>query len=294
MFLFPVIGKSLGMTHEMFGAWAGTGILNSAQVAGAALAYQSDGIETLKVAEIFNITRILFLPIIVLWLAFWYVRREAAANGTPVATGAKSLSAMAVEAPKVDVWHVIVSKFPLFVFGFILMFLINLTGVFLPSGMKSEDLWKGKYFDNNLKADRLLSAKDVGALQKDVAKVQIAVQKAALERLINNRKVMSVGDIHALDGLSRSGVLSKEGRGAVSKASNSALHTPKAIPWFRDWIVWLFAFGLTGLGMQITGASLKQAGGAPLVIGGIVGTIKAVGSLLFILAFAGVLGLTSL
>jgi hypothetical protein len=46
--------------------------------------------------------------------------------------------------------------------------------------------------------------------------------------------------------------------------------------------------------MQITVASLKQAGGAPLVIGGVVGTLKAVGSLLFILAFAGVLGLTSL
>ena len=44
-------------------------ILNSAQVAGAALAYQPDGIETLKVAEIFNITRVLVLPIIVIWLA---------------------------------------------------------------------------------------------------------------------------------------------------------------------------------------------------------------------------------
>ncbi|MDH5748605.1 MAG: putative sulfate exporter family transporter, partial [Rhodospirillales bacterium] len=68
MFLFPVIGHVLNLGHIQFGAWAGTGILNSAQVAGAALAYQPDGIETLKVAEIFNITRVLFLPIIVLWL----------------------------------------------------------------------------------------------------------------------------------------------------------------------------------------------------------------------------------
>ena len=69
MFLFPIVGKAFGMGYIQFGAWAGTGILNSAQVAGAALAFQPGGIETLKVAEIFNITRVLFLPIIVLWLA---------------------------------------------------------------------------------------------------------------------------------------------------------------------------------------------------------------------------------
>ncbi|HED15593.1 MAG TPA: putative sulfate exporter family transporter, partial [Gammaproteobacteria bacterium] len=72
MFVFPIIGQTLDMSYVQFGAWAGTGILNSAQVAGAALAYQPDGIETLKVAEIFNITRVLILPIIVIWLATWY------------------------------------------------------------------------------------------------------------------------------------------------------------------------------------------------------------------------------
>ena len=183
MFLFPVVGKALGLSNEMFGAWAGTGILNSAQVAGAALAYQPNGIETLKVAEIFNITRILFLPVIVLWLAMWYVRRETATNGVP-GTAASSVGAMAVEAPKVDVWQVVLSKFPLFVLGFILMFLINLTGIFLPQGVTAGDLWKGKYFDNKLKAEKLLTAKDVEALQKDVGKVSVAGHKAALERLL--------------------------------------------------------------------------------------------------------------
>jgi hypothetical protein len=55
MFLFPIVGHLLDMSYVQFGAWAGTGILNSAQVAGAALAFQPDGIETLMVAEIFNI-----------------------------------------------------------------------------------------------------------------------------------------------------------------------------------------------------------------------------------------------
>jgi hypothetical protein len=35
--------------------------------------------------------------------------------------------------------------------------------------------------------------------------------------------------------------------------------------------------------MQITMASIRQAGGAPLVLGSIVGVIKAVGSLIVVL-----------
>jgi uncharacterized membrane protein YadS len=293
MFLFPTVGKLLGLGHAEFGAWAGTGILNSAQVAGAALAYQPDGIETLKVAEIFNITRILFLPVIVVWLALWYVRHETALSSAD-ATARGTAGAMAVSAPEVSVGKVIRDKFPLFVLGFLLMFLLNLTGIFLPKGVTSNDLWKGHYFDNRLKDDKLLTAKDVDALKAAAGKVQREDHRKALDSLIANRKVMSMADYHALEGLAKSGVLSKEAKNPVSAAAKAVMHTPKIVGWFRDWIVWLFAFGLTGLGMQITLASLKQAGGQPLVIGGVVGTVKAVGSLIFILIFAGMLGLQTL
>jgi uncharacterized membrane protein YadS len=291
MFVFPTVGKLLNLSNEAFGAWAGTGILNSAQVAGAALAFQPNGIETLKVAEIFNITRILFLPLIVVWLAVWYVRRETALNGS---AAAQSVGAMTVAAPPVNVGRVLIDKFPLFVLGFIFMFLVNLSGVFLPKGVSADDLWKGQYFDNNIKADRLLKDKDIDALRASADKVKRADHKAAFDRLIGNKKVMSMTDYHALEGLGASGVLTKDAKAAVSTARRAVLHTPRIIGWFRDWIVWLFAFGLTGLGMQITVASLKQAGGQPLVIGGIVGTIKAVGSLIVILLFAGLLGLSAL
>ena len=177
MFLFPVVGHALGMNYVQFGAWAGTGILNSAQVAGAALAFQPTGnLETLKVGEIFNITRVLFLPIIVLWLAVWYVRRETAAGGS---------------VQQINTSRVILEKFPVFVLGFILMFALASLGAF----------------------------------------------------------------------------------------------TPKMIPAFRDWLTWLFAFGLTGLGMQITLAAMRQAGGEPLVIGSVVGLLKAVLSLVVVLLF---------
>ena len=64
-----------------------------------------------------------------------------------------------------------------------------------------------------------------------------------------------------------------------------AWHDSKIIAAYRDWIAWLFAFGLTGLGMQITRKALTQAGGKPLVIGSVVGILKAVGSLIVVLMF---------
>ena len=261
MFLFPIIGHMLDMGHVQFGAWAGTGILNSAQVAGAALAYQPDGIETLKVAEIFNITRVLFLPIIVLWLALWFVKREEGAE-------------------KVNIAQVVVQKFPLFVLGFIIMFGLSSTGVFAPP-----QHYKGKYFDNNIKEAKLLKADEVALLKAEAGKVSKPEYKAALMRLIENRKIMSREDDAMIRGLNNSKVMSKKAGKLLKKAHKAVRHTAKKIKKFRQWITLLFAFGLTGLGMQITIAAIRQAGGQPLVVGGIVGTLKAVLSLIVIILF---------
>lgn len=270
MFIFPIVGKGLGMGYIQFGAWAGTGILNSAQVAGAALAFQPNGIETLKVAEIFNITRVLFLPVIVLWLALWYVKRE-------------------VGAQQVDVAHVIVSKFPVFVLGFILLFALSSTGIFAPARH-----YQGAYFDNSDKAmtkvgkdgkvtSGLLADKDLDALKAEAGKVQRADQQAALARLIENKKLMSIEDDDTLRGVVNSKAMSKAANDVLTKAHRAVRHTAKKIGMFRDLIAWFFTFGLVGLGMQITMASIKQAGGQPLVIGSVVGVIKAVGSLIVVL-----------
>lgn len=261
MFLFPIVGHIFHMGPVQFGAWAGTGILNSAQVAGAALAFQPNGIETLKVAEIFNITRVLFLPIIVLWLAVWYVRREAGAE-------------------QVNAGRVIFEKFPMFVVGFIMLFALSSTGLFAPANH-----YQGQYFDNNIKAEKLLSEKDVGLLKGEAAKVQRNDQNEALQRLMDNRKVMGIDDDDTLRGLVNAKTLGKEANDILKKAHKAVRHTAKKIAAFRDWITVLFAFGLTGLGMQITMSSIRQAGGQPLVIGGVVGTLKAVLSLLVILFF---------
>jgi uncharacterized membrane protein YadS len=261
MFIFPMVGQLLGMSYVQFGAWAGTGILNSAQVAGAALAFQPNGIETLKVAEIFNITRVLVLPIIVVWLAVWYVKREEEATHT------------------VNVGRVIFEKFPLFVIGFIVMFALSTTGMFAPANH-----YKGKYFDNvNVKAEKLLKDEDIAELQANADKVQREDQKAALARLIEGRKVASIDDDATLRGLVNSKVMGKASDGILKHAHKAVRHTAKKVKAFRNWITWLFAFGLVGLGMQITVSSMKQAGGAPAIIGGVVGLTKAVLSLVVVM-----------
>ena len=264
MFLFPIIGNLLGMSYVQFGAWAGTGILNSAQVAGAALAYQPDGIETLKVAEIFNITRVLVLPIIVVWLAVWYVEREG--------DGAK----------KVNVGAVIFEKFPLFVLGFLLLFALSTTGIFAPA-----QHYKGKYFGNTVetgfKEEKLLKPDQIALLQAEAGKVQREDRKIALQNLIENGKVMSVEDDTAVRGLVNAKVLSKDANSILKKAHKAVRHTAAKIKKFRQWITWLFAFGLVGLGMQITLGSMRQAGGQPAVIGGVVGFTKAALSLVVVM-----------
>jgi uncharacterized integral membrane protein (TIGR00698 family) len=287
MFLFPTVGHMLDMGPVQFGAWAGTGILNSAQVAGAALAFDPHGIETLKVAEIFNITRVLFLPIIVLWLAAWYVKHE-------------------VGAEKVDLGKVLIAKFPVFVLGFILLFILSTLGTFTPSGH-----YQGKYFSaEQVKEDKLLKGKETRALEAELARLkEIDGAKAlqehftakainigqrhatpedshkALTELIANKKVASRDQDALLSATAKMPGFDAIAKSAIDKASKAAWHSSKAIAAYRDWLAWLFSFGLIGLGMQITAKALKQAGGTPLIIGGVVGTLKAVGSLIVVLLF---------
>jgi len=175
---------------------------------------------------------------------------------------------------------VIFDKFPLFVIGFLVMFALSSTGVFAPA-----QHYQGKYFDNNIKEEKLLKSEQVAKLQAEFDKLQRDDQKAAIGRLMENRKVMSPDDDDVLRGVVNAGILSKDASGVLKDAHKVVRHTAKKIAAFRDWITLLFAFGLTGLGMQITLAAMKQAGGQPLVIGGVVGTAKAVLSLIVVMLF---------
>lgn len=113
LFTFPTIGTMLGLSPHQFGVWAGTGILNSGQVLAAALAFDPGTVEhasvSLKTGEIFNLTRIIFLPFVVLFLAVYNSRRDAEDEYT-FNTG---------------IW----SKFPLFVIGFLVVVFMTSFGM---------------------------------------------------------------------------------------------------------------------------------------------------------------------
>ena len=96
---------------------------------------------------------------------------------------------------------------------------------------------------------------------------------------------MSIDDDDTLRGLVNAKVLDKGANKILKNAHKAVRHTAKRVKKFRQLIVWFFAFGLVGLGMQITFASIKQAGGQPLFIGTIVGATKAVGALIVIMLF---------
>lgn len=116
LFTFPYIGQALDMSQPVFGAWAGTAILNTAQLVAAASWY---GHEALLTANVINIVRVGFIPLIVLWTIYFYVVQPAIAAGG--------------EAQKVNVWQVIKEKFPIFILGFFVIVTMNEYGMFAQS-----------------------------------------------------------------------------------------------------------------------------------------------------------------
>jgi uncharacterized integral membrane protein (TIGR00698 family) len=187
MFISPFIGHALGLTDLQYGAWIGTGILNSGQVLAAALAFNPNVAPgtAVSVAEIWNIMRVISIPFAVFAVTVWYWAGKETAES---AQSQKSLGTLLVE------------KFPIFVIGFLCMVLLTSMGAF--------------------------------------------------------------GDVGLKDGPPAS----------------------ETIKTLRVWMTWIFGFGLVGLGGYIDIKELRQAGGAPLKLGLIVGAAKYVLALLVVLA----------
>lgn len=187
MFISPFIGHALGLTDLQYGAWIGTGILNSGQVLAAALAFNPNVAPgtAVSVAEIWNIMRVISIPFAVFAVTVWYWsgKEESAEGGKK-----KGLGTLLVE------------KFPVFVIGFMGMVFLTSMGAFGDVGIKG------------------------GPPASDTIKM------------------------------------------------------------LRLWMQWIFGFGLVGLGAYIDIKELRQAGGAPLKLGLIVGVTKYVLALLVVFA----------
>ena len=273
MFVFPTIGKMAGMNPVQFGAWAGTGILNSAQVAAAALAFNAVDIKTLKVAEIFNITRVLFLPIIVLILATWFGKEIG---------------------KKLTFKEVVIDKFPIFILGFLLLFAMSSMGLFSPPTH-----YKGKFIDFSYNERSQITEEEWETLKKALDTGVFAglteEQLAAVKDLIKQRQI--AGDyenrnnkklffkqgeqrMYQLESILAAAKakkidLPKDVQHAIKHAIKQVHKKSKTVTTLTDCMIWFFAFGLIGLGMQITKKAIFQAGGWPLVIGVISGVTKA-------------------
>jgi len=104
MFISPMIGKALSMSDYQFGAWVGTGILNSGQVLATCLAFNPTFAPGTAVAygEIWNVVRVISIPFVVFFITTWYWKAEA-------------------KAEHISMGKVFKERFPVFVLGFFAM-----------------------------------------------------------------------------------------------------------------------------------------------------------------------------
>ncbi len=122
MFISPFIGHALGLTDLQYGAWVGTGILNSGQVLAACLAFNPNVAPgtAVSVGEIWNIMRVISIPFAVFAVTVWYWAGQT--SGT--------------SAQKKSLGTLLVEKFPVFVLGFMAMVLLTSFGAFGDAGIK--------------------------------------------------------------------------------------------------------------------------------------------------------------
>jgi uncharacterized integral membrane protein (TIGR00698 family) len=122
LFILPWIGRLVGISEYAFGIWSATGVPNSAQVIATGFNY---GFDAGKVAGFANIGRIVLIPAGVLFIYFLTFTAE-------------------FKKEQISYWQVIKDKFPIFVFGFVAVWLMNCFHLFpLPArhAMETVMIW---------------------------------------------------------------------------------------------------------------------------------------------------------
>lgn len=111
MFISPFIGNALSLSDYQFGAWVGTGILNSGQVLATCLAFNPTIAPGTSVAygEIWNVVRVISIPFVVFVITLWFWKAEATEE-------------------KISLGEILKAKFPIFVLGFFGMTALSSVG----------------------------------------------------------------------------------------------------------------------------------------------------------------------
>jgi len=125
MFISPIIGKLIGLSDYQFGAWVGTGILNSGQVLATCLAFNPTIAPGTAVAygEIWNVVRVISIPFVVFFLTVWYWRAEA-------------------QTEHISLFTILKQKFPVFVLGFFAMTLLSSLNILGEEGSSTLQLMR--------------------------------------------------------------------------------------------------------------------------------------------------------
>lgn len=108
VFLFPLLGRLMGMSDQAFGLWAGLSVDNTAETVATGFAF-SEGAG--RIATIVKLSRNALMGLVILALAVWYARREMAEH---VGNKARFL------------WD----RFPKFVLGFLCLSVLASVGAF--------------------------------------------------------------------------------------------------------------------------------------------------------------------
>lgn len=109
LFTFPILGHLFGLSQNEFGAWVGVGIVNSAQVLAAGMAYGEDaGL----MAGIYNMGRVVLLPFVVLYIVMVVLKNDNKASG------------------EINKSQFVMDKFPVFIVAFLFAVLANTAGAF--------------------------------------------------------------------------------------------------------------------------------------------------------------------
>jgi len=120
MFISPFIGRAIGLSDYQFGAWVGTGILNSGQVLATCLAFNPTIAPGTAVAygEIWNVVRVISIPFVVFFITLWFWRQEA-------------------HAEHISLTGILRDKFPIFVLGFFAMTALSSLGMLGQEGSQT-------------------------------------------------------------------------------------------------------------------------------------------------------------
>ncbi len=110
VFVFPLLGRALGLSDESFGVWSGVAVNDTSQVVAASAAYSSPARDIATVVKL--VRNALMAPLIVL-IAWWWQR--------------------SAEAAQTDVGRSVRGAVPLFVLGFLALALLRTVGVIQPS-----------------------------------------------------------------------------------------------------------------------------------------------------------------